>query len=204
MKGADSSSRLIDFVASNFGGLVPENIFFNIVVAHPSDACSELNFTQMPNFGNKSAVLVTRGRCPFGEKALTVQESGGSLVILVDEADPALQRPGSTHPISGHIAIPTIMLPWDGAQYILKQIGNKGELCTSNAGELSDCGKGVYGNQMEFDLLCSNDSSMSNDWIDIAHTDFADDPEAKRSQVEGLVEKYSGKHDITSWLRRHA
>ena len=194
MRGADSGSRLIDFLTSTYGGAVPENLPMRAVRAVPQDACSELDLSQMHEFQSGYALIVDRGRCPFGQKSLNAQAAGAALVILIDKEDPALQRPGSVHPIAGYIEI-----PWDGANYLLTQLDKSREAAVSADGSVgpSDSERGV-----SFDLVCADDASLTTDWIDVALTEFSEASEDKRPQIEGLIEKYAGKHDIVAWLRR--
>ena len=195
VKGVNSSSKLIDFLTANYGGMIPPSVPYHAVRSVPEDGCTSFDLSQMPEFKEGSAVIVDRGRCPFGQKSLNAQMAGASLVILIDREDPALQRPGSVHPIAGYIEIPTIMIPWDGANYLLTQLDKSREVAVSADGE--GCSVGVF-----LDLICGDDTSLSSDWIDVALTVFEEAADARRSQVEGLIEKYSGKHDIVAWLRR--
>lgn len=197
MKGVNSSSKLVDFLTANYGGLVPPSVPFNAVRSVPQDGCTPFALSQMTEFKEGSAVIVDRGRCPFGHKSLNAQLAGASLVILIDRDDPALQRPGSIHPIAGHVEIPTIMIPWDGANYLLQQLDKSREIAVSADGE-GHC------DGVSLDLICAGDSSLSNDWIDVALTVFEDSTDTRRSQIEGLIEKYAGRHDIVAWLRRRA
>lgn len=204
VKGADSSLKLIDFLTSNFGGMVPDTTSLRAVRSIPGDACTELELSHMTNFRPGSAVIVDRGRCPFGNKAQNAQNAGASLVIMVDRTDPALQRPGSVHPIAGHVSIPTIMVPWDGANYLLKHLDKSRQVCMSAAGDPIECTDSDISGTVSFDVVCADDASLSNDWIEVAFTEFAPAAEDKRPQIEGLIEKYTGKHDIIAWLHRRA
>jgi hypothetical protein len=208
--GPDSSSKLIDFLTSNFGGMVPDSVPLRAVRAVPNDACTELDLSQMSShFKPGYAVIVDRGRCPFGTKALNAQTAGASLVIMVDRDDSALQRPGSIHPIAGYISIPMIMIPWDGANYLFTQLDKsrikEEDSCAegekSSSGSCADTSD-EFGS-ISFDVVSADDASLSNDWIDVALTEFAAAPDDIRHQIEGLIEKHSGKHDIVAWLRRY-
>lgn len=199
IRGADASSKLVDFLTSTYGGLVPESVPIHVVRAVPEDACTSINISQMYEYRHGSALIVERGKCPFGQKTLNAQQAGASLVIIVDKNDPALQRPGSVHPIMGYVEIPTIMIPWEGANYLLTQLDKSRDLAIAHTGEVAgpSDSPGVV-----FDLVCAPDSSLSTDWIDVALTQFPESLEEQRSQIEGLIEKYAGKHDIVAWLKR--
>lgn len=199
MKGLKSESRLIDFLTSTYGGLMPVSVPLRAVRAVPEDACTELKLDHMPDFHAGYALIVDRGRCPFGQKSLNAQLAGAALVILIDREDPALQRPGSVHPIAGYVEIPSILIPWDGANYLLTELDKSREYSVSVDGDQSETS--VRGS-VSFDLICAQDASLSSDWIDIAFAQFPELLEERRSLIEGMIEKYAGKHDIVSWLRR--
>lgn len=154
----------------------------------------------MPNYVNGGAVLILRGGCKFGPKALNAQAIGASLIIIADESDPALQRPGALHPHAGYVGIPSVMVPWTAAKYILSSFNS-----SSSDGLTKVDGETVLSHATDnliIDVIPSDDSSGSKDWIDLAYTEFSDSPDLKITQIEGLLEKYTGKHDILAWLKR--
>jgi hypothetical protein len=226
VKGSDNRLKAIDFLTSTYGGRVPDSAL-RAVRAVPADACSALALAQMRHFRPGYAVIVDRGQCPFGEKTLHAQRAGAALVLVVDRNDSALQRLGAVHPTAGYIAIPALMIPLDGADYLLAEIdksisrisssSSSAEACASPGGEqgtdgvdlCSGTGSGTgpgtgpeAAGSVSIDVVGAADASLSGDWVDVALTEFAAGAEDKRHQLEGLIEKYSGKHGIVAWLRR--
>lgn len=154
----------------------------------------------MPSYISGGAVLILRGGCKFGPKVLNAQAIGASLIIIADESDPALQRPGALHPHAGYVGIPCVMVSWTAAQYILSIFND-----TISEGLTKVDGETLLTqatDNLMIDLIPSEDSSGAKDWIDLAYTEFADSPDLKITQIEGLLEKYTGKQDILAWLKR--
>lgn len=192
-----SKVDVYDFLSSNFGGALPFERSITVSVSIPRDACEELQTNLMPGYVPGGAILVIRGGCKFGVKALNIQNAGGGLVIIADETDPALQRPGGLHPVAGYVGIPSVMVSWLAAESIIRAVSENGT-CVQEAAEIA-CNTREL---ITAELVPSKDSNKVNDWIDLAHTEFSDSPDLKITQIEGLVEKYSGKDDILRWLRR--
>jgi hypothetical protein len=105
-----------DFLTSNFGGLIAAGRMSLIVSAAVGDACEPL--VPFPRTGSATAVLVTRGGCPFDVKVLNVQNAGGSLMMIEDLLDRPLQRIGGSHPLDGEAGIPSIAVSLDASRYI--------------------------------------------------------------------------------------
>ena len=114
MLDGDVSGRTFDFLTSNYGGLLPSGVVPLTVSKSVGDACQPLSSHAFSN----SAVLVTRGNCPFDVKVLNVQNAGGSVVVIEDPLDRPLQRIGGSHPLDGQAGIPTVAVTYDCSEYI--------------------------------------------------------------------------------------
>lgn len=128
-----------------------------------------------------SAVVVYRGFCKFDEKVKQIQESGASVVIVVDPKDSALQRLGGVHPTAGYVKIPSIFTTYGLYDKYIKECNGK---CTIS-------------------LVPETSSVIADHWIEVAHTIWADEDADKLAQIEGLMHKYKEQSaDLAAWLRR--
>jgi hypothetical protein len=193
--GREGEQMSCDFLTSNYGGYLPTEPL-SVYVANPPHACQPLDVEKTGGLANGSAVLVRRGNCQFGQKSLNAQSASAAVVIVTDSDDPALQRPGSVHPIAGYVSIPSILIPWPCAREIIKSIEHASS-CVSVEGTVGACNENVV-----ITLHPGQGSERTNDWINIALTEFMDNPEELETQIMGLLENYAGKEDISSWLRR--
>lgn len=173
---SNKEMRSFDFLTSTFGGYLPTQTL-SVVAATPRDACSPLTHRV-----SNSAVFVQRGNCRFDVKALHAQEAGARLVIIGDFTDSALQRLGGMHPTGGYVGIPSVIIPGPGAVTMEGYLAN-GDVTVT--------------------LHPEQDSTGADIWIDLAHTEWAEDDEDKASQLEGMLEKYrTSGADVTAWLKR--
>lgn len=129
------------------------------------------------------AVMVRRGGCRFDEKAMIVESSGASLMLVVDPQDGALQRMGGGA-LSSEVGMPSVLAPAPMADFI----------------------SSLLPRQLIVTLTPHEGSEIADEWIDVALTNFAEDPVERQLQVEGLVQRFlqSGNADVVAWLRRQA
>ena len=118
-------------VPANFGGPMPvPPLTEDLVVVEdddagastdPNDGCD--NITNAPDLNGK-IVVIRRGECEFGFKALQVQNEGAVAVIIVNNVagDPIIMAPGED---GGSVTIPLFMLSdVDGEAIISELLGS--------------------------------------------------------------------------------
>eukprot|EP00607_Mallomonas_marina_P004376 CAMPEP_0182434478 /NCGR_PEP_ID=MMETSP1167-20130531/69991_1 /TAXON_ID=2988 /ORGANISM="Mallomonas Sp, Strain CCMP3275" /LENGTH=255 /DNA_ID=CAMNT_0024624401 /DNA_START=360 /DNA_END=1124 /DNA_ORIENTATION=+ len=181
--------RSFDFLTSNFGGILPRRPL-PIVWAHPKDACSPLkDLSSSVRPGELFGVAVIRGNCSFDMKAYYVERLGASLMIVADMNDRALQRLGGKQPIAGGIGIPSIMVSTACAEHMLRNRVNTLPV-TSKESEVEVRNK----EDIIVTLIPSDNSIISDNWIDLAFTEWANNDDDLLTQIEGLIQKYTHKH----------
>jgi hypothetical protein len=110
-----------EFVSGTWGGILPEGPK-RIIVAEPFHACSPL--TNKLEDMKDAIVLVERGKCGFGDKALNVQAGGGSVLMVADRKDTALLRMGAIQEQMNKIGIPGIIVTKESSEKIIKSHEN--------------------------------------------------------------------------------
>lgn len=180
--------RSFEFLTSNFGCHLPsEGRTVSVVLSDSINACEPL--TPDAKYEG-AAVVVHRGQCRFDVKAFNVQEAGARMMIIVDTGDKALQRVGGMTPEVGYVGIPSVIVTAPTGQYF-----------TSVLQEENKTGR------LDIELSLGKDNKVSEMWIDLSITEFAEDVHARQIQLEGLAQKYSqkssaGSIEIVPWLHR--
>lgn len=190
IENKNESSKSFEFITSNFGGRLPldDDTLLSVVLADPLDACEPLK-----NNGDDIAgavVVINRGNCRFDVKALNAQAAGARLALVIEADDNSLQRIGGNQPTAGYVGIPSILASAPCGSFINASIA-----------------KGVGGSaNLKARLTAGVGSTVMDDWIDIAYTEWSTTSEDQIMQIEGLIQKYnrgSGRHvEIVDWLRR--
>jgi hypothetical protein len=157
----------------------------------------------MPNFRPGAALVVTRGGCNFGVKALNAFNAGAGLVVFTDPADSALQRPGALHPDVGYVGIPSIFITSKCAEELHSRLSDRYCSVEATEGEVKECVPAQgQGSGLTVTLHPSDSPSLASKWIEVALSQFVENKEDLRVQIEGMVEKYQGEQEIVAWLRR--
>ncbi len=182
---AGAEARSFEFLTSVFGAQLPnEDEQISLALADNVEACSPLAPSDK-YLG--AAVVVHRGGCRFDVKALHVQAAGGRLVVVVDVQDKALQRLGGLQPEAGFVGIPSVIVTAAAGAHL------GGVLASGSAVAEFSAGVG---------------SVVSDAWIDLSFTQWAQEDSDRLIQLEGLVHKHSesaaaqGSIEIVPWLQR--
>jgi hypothetical protein len=148
------------------------------------DACDPIEHQQQNAISTGFALIANRGNCSFDVKALFAQKAGARLLIVTDMLDEALQRMGGALPNAGFIGIPSILVSAPLGHFVTTKL-KKGE-------------------ELKGELTFGEDSSSSDDWMELAHTKWAEDDKNHLLQIQVLTQKYTkgGKKEIVSWLKR--
>lgn len=214
--GQGSQVRSFDFLTSNFGSQLPTNAPLSVVFADPIDACSPLineavateavdgaSAAHSESRYTNRVVVAHRGGCRFDTKALHAQHAGARLLVVIDIEDNALQRVGGMPPDSGFVGIPSIILTAAAGEH-LKAL--------SDAAAVLDISDTVGSTSITMELLPARDSSGADTWIELAFTEWHEDPSQRALQLEGRIQKFSelqqkgsggtGSREIVAWLHR--
>lgn len=199
----NTNVQTFDFLASTFGGLLPNRDFI-IIKADPFEACEEMSADLKKAINAISsttqvAIIVSRGTCKFDVKASYIQESGARLMIVTDPVDNCLQRVGGMAPEIGYIGIPSILVTKPCADFLQNSAKSALEFFMDTDGS-------SISNNLMGKLDLGKDTHGADEWIDVAYTDWAEDNDQKLLQIEGLIKKYndSDRKEIVSWLQRQA
>ncbi|RYH31675.1 hypothetical protein EON65_02185 [archaeon] len=178
---ASGQAKSFDFLTSIIGAPLPVGQDLPLFLADPIDACAAL-----PNVTSSGSValLAHRGQCRFDTKVLGAQQAGARVLVVVDIEDQALQRIGAVAPEVGYLGIPSILISAEAGDFI----------------------RSAPSEQVWIDLVPSADTSGFDSWIEVAYMDWAEHPQERLMQIEGLVKKYQDKNsqDLVSWLQRRA
>lgn len=178
LRNSAGEVKTFEFLTSTFGGTLPSESF-PIHVSSPLDACSELSTSVLG-----SALLATRGNCPFDLKSLNIENAGAILQIIIDENDTALQRIGAAPVGAGYVGIPTIYAVAPAGDFIRSSINR---------------GYNINGH-----ITGYSDQIVSNYWIELSYAEWSDDDNDRLVQLEGHLQKHllEKNNDIVGWLRR--
>lgn len=202
LASSGSDSHQCDFLSSTFGGLLEANHILDVVMAEPINGCLPLEVEKMSGFHPGAAVVIVRGGCNFGVKALNAFNAGAGLVVFTDPADSALQRPGALHPDVGYVGIPSIFVTSSCAHELSTRLSGSSCTIATAEGNVNNCPAGIARNAVSLTLHPSDSPLLASKWIEVALSEFVDNKEDLRVQIEGMAEKYQGDEEIVAWLRR--
>jgi len=97
----------VEFLSGTWGGILPSGEV-GVVAADPPDGCAPLKLDQHAVEGK--VVVVQRGACGFGDKAVHVEQAGGAVMVVVDRPGTPLLRIGATQEQMPRIGIPGMMV----------------------------------------------------------------------------------------------
>jgi hypothetical protein len=176
-------ARTFEFLASTFGAPLPVDTELPLVWTSPIDACSPVANISSEAVSAEVALAAHRGACRFDIKALHAQDAGARVLVVVDIEDQALQRIGARSPEMGYIGIPSILVTAEAGAFM--QSSNEGD-------------------EVRIELIPAADSSGLDHWLEVAYTEWAEEPKERLMQLQGLRQKFqeTESHDIVSWLQR--
>lgn len=165
-----------DYLTSVHGSALSLDIL-PLFISNPIDACVAIDKSHVIT-SKKFALLSYRGNCNFDIKAYNAQYIGASLLVIIDIHDNPLQRIGGSQPLSGNIGIPSIIISAFSKNYVTK----------------------YQNNNITIELTLANDNKISDDWMDIALTQWPLNKDELNVQVQKLKEKYNTHKEIIDWL----
>jgi hypothetical protein len=110
----------VEFLSGTWGAILPEAPL-RIVLADPANACAPL--TNVLD-ARGALVLVNRGGCGFGEKALAVQGAKGGAMAVVDKAGSVLMRMGATNEQMATVGLAGMMVSYLTGQKLIARAGS--------------------------------------------------------------------------------
>lgn len=186
---AGERAETFDFMTSTFGGVLTRERVC-VVAAAPEDGCSgvevDLAGRECPH---GFALVAQRGVCSFDAKALVAETAEARFLVVLDKGEDALQRIGGQEPLMGRVGIPSVIVTSAAGKVIKDWLAS--------------------GQEVTMELQPSAESVVSDIWIELAYTEWAQGEEQLLVQINSLIHKYrslkidlGGESEIIKWLER--
>ncbi|CAM9587726.1 unnamed protein product [Discosporangium mesarthrocarpum] len=165
----------LEFLSATFGATLPGGAVL-LVEASPANACGPL---LNPERGVGAAVLVRRGGCSFGDKAVRVQAAGGRVMIVSDNGLGVLQNVGAMDAQAKKLFMPAVFV-------------------TARAGDwLSSVASRRSGPRA---VRFSPDNSVARSWADLGSVTWPEDPLEQRVLARQLKATHDNSSCRSQWV----
>eukprot|EP00611_Tribonema_gayanum_P000953 TRINITY_DN1071_c0_g1_i3.p1 TRINITY_DN1071_c0_g1~~TRINITY_DN1071_c0_g1_i3.p1 ORF type:complete len:500 (-),score=168.22 TRINITY_DN1071_c0_g1_i3:22-1521(-) len=164
-----------EFLAGTFGGVLPQGPV-RVAVAAPLDACQELSNDAAETAG--AAVVVFRGGCSFGDKALAAQAAGAVAVIVADDQLHALHNIGAAFAQARLIHAPGVFVTRRTGESLVEARRANSSLAVS------------------FNI----DNSIKAPWEALSHLSWPEDVVEQQVLLKQLQAQTKGTGERTQWV----